>query len=286
MKMRTFLITIINLLIINNLFSQENLNVYTYKFGDMQVSLLQEISKYDKPTVLIGLTDEILNECAPDDTIPGAVNAFFLQANGKNILIDSGYGTKLFDNLKFLGIGAEDIDIVLLTHLHGDHISGMMKNGRKSFPNADVYLSQREHDYWLKETEDERSHAMLSEYKDRLHTLHPNKLGEKAKDFLPGIQAYEAYGHTPGHTVYLFTSSEKQFLIIGDVINVAAIQFPYPNIPAIYDKNAEEASATKVIVLDFASKHNIPIAGMHISYPGMGNVTKNNKGGFIFKPMK
>lgn len=286
MKPRFIIIALFVFSAISSLFAQENSSVYTSKFGTMDINLLQEVSKIDKPNILIGTTPQILEACSTDGTFPGAVNAFLVRANGKNILIDSGFGTKLFDNLQSLGIAAADIDIVLLTHMHGDHIGGMMKDGNISFPNADVYLSQREHNYWLHETDNKGAHAVLTAYKDRLHLFQPDVLGGQLEPIFPGVQAFEAYGHTPGHTVYLFKSEDKPFLIIGDVINVSAVQIPYPQIAAVYDTNAEEASATRRKVLEFAANNNIPIAGMHIPYTGMGYVLNNATNGFKFKTIE
>ncbi len=257
--------------------SQNNPGTYTYKFGEAAISLLQESQQDGKPDILIGATPEILAECAPGGVYPSAVNIFLVHINGKNILIDSGFGSWLFDNLQSLGIEPEAIDIVLLTHLHGDHTGGMMRNGQPSFPKAQVYLSEVEYNYWLNETKDERAHAMLSAYKEQIRLFTPGEPGENSENILPGIQAIKAYGHTPGHTAYLFTSAGKPFLVWGDVINAAAVQIPYPGVSAIYDKDASQAVETRKKILRFAAKNNIPAAGMHI--PATGMITLSEKSG-------
>jgi len=267
------------------LYAQETASVYTYKFGSADISLLQEVSKNDKPDILVNAPAEVISKYAKDGTIPGAVNAFVVQMNGKNIVIDSGFGTKLFENLRSLGIEARNVDVVLLTHLHGDHIGGMTKDGKNSFPNAKVYISQREHDYWAKGT-NEKTRDFLNMYKNQIVLFEPGEVNNSVVEVIPGVKAFVSYGHTPGHTMYQFEDGGAKILVIGDVINVAAIQFPHPEIAAVYDVDKQEASKTKVKVLEYAAENNIPVAGMHIPFPGMGYTSKNGMDGFGFKPFQ
>lgn len=278
--MKTLFVTLFTLI---NMYAQESPSIYTYKFGDSEISLLQELSKNDKPEILIDISPEIVEKYATSGTFSGAVNAFFVRINGQHILIDSGFGTKLFENLQLLDVDAENVHVILMTHLHGDHIGGMMKGGNISFPNAKVYISQREYDYWAGES-NEKTLAFLDAYKSQIHLFEPNEFEDDPVEIIFGVSAFAAYGHTPGHTVYQFTDSDEKILVIGDVINVAAVQFPHPEIAAIYDVDKKEASKTKVKVLKYASENNVPVAGMHLSFPGMGSVSENEDGGFDFQP--
>lgn len=144
--------TIILLLtgIVTPLAAQENPLRITYPIGSFQVSTLSEGEQSGRSSLFIGATEEMLKRYTPEGTFPNAVNAFLIQTPGKTILVDAGFGRKLFDHLQALGVTPEQVDAVLLTHLHGDHIGGMLRDGKPAFPKADVYIAQAEYDYWMK----------------------------------------------------------------------------------------------------------------------------------------
>lgn len=262
--------------------AQEVHPIYSHLCGKVEITLLQEMAKNDKPDVLVDITDEIINQYATNGTFPGAVNVFLVRIEETNILVDAGFGSKLFAHLDTLGVAAEEINVVLITHLHGDHIGGMLRKGKIAFPNAIVYISQREHDYWA-QSDNKGARAFLEAYKKQIRLFDPNELNtQKPVEIIPGVRPFAAYGHTPGHTVYQFGDSTGQILVIGDVINIAPVQFPCPHIAAIYDIDKEEASRTKVNILRYAATNNIPIAGMHLSFPAMGTISEKDNG-FEFK---
>lgn len=277
--------------------AQENPSVFTYKTGNTTISLLSEAQQKGNSGILVGATDAILKEYAPDGSFPNAMNAFLLQTPDKNILFDTGMGRKLFENLESLGVPAEKVDIVIITHMHGDHIGGMLKGDNKAFPNAEVYLSQPEHDYWtnqeiINQLPENRRGSFLNAikvietYKDKLHLFAPGQLGQKAKPILNGVQGIAAYGHTPGHTVFLVGTGNEQLLIWGDLTHAMAIQMPHPEIAVTYDTDPEDAIKARKEILEYVEKHQIPIAGMHIAFPGIGQVKKGETVGYKFIPFK
>jgi len=286
------------LLLLSTIVSAQELpSVFTYKIGNNTISLLSESQQKANPGILIGATDAILKEYAPDGTIPNAMNAFLLQTPDKNILFDTGMGRKLFENLETLGVPAEKVDIVIITHMHGDHIGGMLKGDNKAFPNAEVYLPQPEHDYWtnqeiINQLPENRRGSFLNAikvvetYKDKLHLFVPDQLGGKSNPILKGIQGIAAYGHTPGHTVFLVEAGNEKLLVWGDVTHAMAIQMPHPEIAVTYDVNPEDAIKARKEILEYVEKHQIPIAGMHIAFPGMGQIKKGETIGYKFIPFK
>ena len=251
---------------------QLNMNVFTQTIGTAQVSLLSEGQNTGNSATLIGATSDMFREFAPDSTYPSAVNAFVVQLPGHTILIDAGFGNRLQQNLKSLGITATQIDILALTHLHGDHIGGMLRNEKPVFPNATVYVSQAEYDYW---TSDEAMNSLpenrrggfagarkvLEAYKDRLHLINVREIGETPEPLVPGFYGIAAYGHTPGHTMFMVESGADKFLIWGDITHATAIQMPYPAVAVTYDVNPGQAVATRHKVMDYAARHHIPVAG-------------------------
>ncbi len=202
--------------------------------------------------------------------------------NGVNGLIENG----LFENLQMIGITPEQIDIILLTHMHGDHIGSLLdEKGKASFPNAEVYLAKPEHDYWIK-TEDRNStvKTVINTYKNKLHLFEPTELGKKIENLPDGFESMSAYGHTPGHTAYLIGMGKEKMLIWGDLTHAMAIQMPYPQVAVTYDTDPNGAIASRKRILEYVFRNNIPIGGMHIAFPGMGKITREGKG-YIFIPM-
>ncbi|GHT01157.1 MBL fold metallo-hydrolase [Bacteroidia bacterium] len=252
------------------------------KVGEARVHLLSEGQQKGKTSILIGATPEMVEKQAPDGTFPNAVNAFLIQFSGKNILVDTGFGKRLFDNLQNLGVVAENIDIVLITHAHGDHIGGMLRDGERAFPNAQVYLSQKEHDYWTSDAvKNTNVRQLVAAYKDQLHLFNPAVIGEPATPLVGGVTAIAAYGHTPGHTMYEVESQGEKLLIWGDLTHAMALQMPYPSVAVTYDVDPAQAVKARLEVLNYVSTNAIPVAGMHIAYPAVGKVVKAGNG-YIF----
>jgi len=277
------------------LFAQETKNIFKFKVGSEEVCLFSEGERAGTTEILIGVTPEQLQKTVPDG-FTSAINAFLVRSSGKNILIDTGIGRNLFDNLFFEGVKPEQIDAVLITHGHGDHIGGLLQNGQAAFPNATLYLSQQEHDFWtsdemMNQAEEGRRGGFqgvrdaVNVYKERLHLFTPDELGAEATMLLPGIQAIAAYGHTPGHTVFMVGSGEQKILVWGDLTHVMPVQMPYPDLAVTYDVDPKQAIESRLKILEYVSKNNIPIAGMHIAYPGMGDVREKEDGGYEFLPL-
>ncbi|MDR0294807.1 MAG: MBL fold metallo-hydrolase, partial [Prevotellaceae bacterium] len=207
-------------------------DIFTYKIGDCEVSMLSEVQQKINPNLLIGATPEMLQECAPDGTIPNAMVAYLIRTPEQVVLVDAGLGTNLFDNLFSLGIKPEQVDAILITHMHFDHIGGLLQDGKLMFPNADLYISESEYKYWENEKSQggERARQVLKAYKGQRQLFHPNQLDSITTFLLPNIQAIAAYGHTPGHTLYLLSSGEEKMLFWGDLTHAMAIQMPYPQV--------------------------------------------------------
>lgn len=287
----------ISLLLIGNAYAQESSSMFTYNIGDLKISLLSESQQNGKTNILIGATDEMIKEYAPDGTFPNAMNAFLVQTPDKNILFDTGIGRKLIENLASLGVTPEQIDIICITHMHGDHIGGMLKDDKAVFPNAEIYLPKPEHDYWTNQEiinklpENNRNGFLnaikvVNTYKSKLHLFEPINIGTSTTTVLPGIQGIAAYGHTPGHTGFLLESKGEQFLIWADLTHAMVFQMPHPEIAVTYDTNPADAINARQAILKYVSEKNIPIAGMHIAFPGMGRVEKSGSEGYRFIPLQ
>ena len=279
--MKKYIIILIVSFMTISVFAQENSNVFTYKFGSVEVYLLSEGQNTGKSNIFVGATPEMIQKCLPEGTYPNSCNAFLVRLSGKNILIDTGYGRNLFDNLKSVGVSPEQVDAILITHAHGDHIGGLLKDGQAAFPNAELYISKAENDNITG-----NARNAVEAYKSKLRIFEPKETDANPDVLLAGIRAIAAYGHTPGHTLYMIESGSEKFLIWGDLTHALAIQMPYPQVAMTYDKNTEMAIASRKKILEYVAANKITVAGMHNAFPGMGNITKAQDGGYTYTPLK
>ena len=233
--------------------------------GNATITTLNDVTGEGKTDILIGATSHDLTTYLPTENYTSVINAFLVQSNGKNILIDTGLGKKLITNLNAININAQDIDIILITHMHADHIGGLLNdNGQATFPHSDIYIASKEHAFWQSEETAQQAQTVLNVYKDKIHLFEPSTLNDPANEIVSGITAIAAYGHTPGHTAFLLTSEGSRLLFWGDITHVTPIQFPKPEITVIYDNDPIEAVATRQAILNFVVEQNIPIAGAHV----------------------
>ena len=266
--------------------AQENPNVFTHKMGAVEISLLSEGQGTGNSSIFVGATPEMIQKSIPDGGYPRSTNAFLVRMAGKIILIDTGTGRNLFDNLKTLGVAPEQVDVVLITHVHGDHIGGMLKDGQAAFPKAELYMSKPEHDFALNgETINANARRMIEVYQSKLHLFQPNEIDANPHVLFSGIQAIATYGHTPGHTVYMVVSGNEKILVWGDLTHAMAIQMPFPQVAMTYDVNPEMAVASRKKILEYVAQNNILVAGMHTAFPGMGKITKAPEGGYTHAPI-
>ena len=293
MKKNTKFLLLLLLLSTYNLTAQEDESPITYEIGSFNVTVLPEGSGQRKADILIGATQEMLNQYLPKGTYTSAVNAFLIETDDKTVLVDAGYGKKLLANLEICGKSPEKIDIILLTHMHGDHIGGLLQNNKKSFPNAMLYIPQFEYDYWMNNEimqnlpENRRgsftqARKVIEAYKNNIILFISGELDGITHEVFPGIRSVAAYGHTPGHTVYLLESDSHRFMIWGDLTHVTPIQAAYPQIAVTYDTDPVKAVESRQHILQYLSDNKIDIAGMHIEYPGIGKLSKSKSGGYTF----
>jgi glyoxylase-like metal-dependent hydrolase (beta-lactamase superfamily II) len=255
--------------------------VFAWKGGGVEVWSLQENQGPGNPSILINAADAV-KKYIPTGKSLSATNEFLIKSGGKIILVDTGFGGALFGELASLGVKPGDVDLVLLTHTHIDHVSGLARDGKALFPKAELLLAKAEYD-WAKTNP--KTMESLKPYESRTRTFDPGTLGGAGPEAAPGVKAWAAYGHTPGHTVFLVESGGQRLLIIGDLLHVEAVQFPRPDISASYDKDPAEAAKTREAVLAWAAANKAPIAGSHLLYPAMGDVAKDGAG-FKYTPKK
>jgi len=261
-------------------FASESGGIFSFRVGQFDVFMLVESEREGNTNIIPGADEATLRRFIPAEGFRHTANAFLIKAPGQNILVDTGTGSGgvILERIKTLGVEPDKVDVVLLTHLHWDHFGGLGSDGKANFPNAKVYLSDREHEHFTRIAVNQRVLDVLEPYGANIITFEPCVLGAAYRELLPGITAIANYGHTPGHTVFLVENSGAKLIIAGDFLHVALVQFPNPDISATFDMDQSAAAASRRQILDYAARNNIPVGGMHIVYPGIGNVEADGSG--------
>ena len=221
-----------------------------------------------------------------------SVNGFLINTGDKLVLIDTGAGTlfgptlgKLLSNLKAAGYQPEQVDEIIITHMHPDHVGGLSADGQRVFPNAVVRAEQEDADYWLsadnlaKAPEDSKgffqgAQAMLKPYADagKLNTFKGDT------ELLPGIRAQVTHAHTPGHSVIAVESKGQRLLLLGDLIHVGSVQFDRPKVAIGFDSDSKNAVKQRIKVFDKVAKDGDLAGAAHLSFPGLGHIRRTTTG--------
>jgi glyoxylase-like metal-dependent hydrolase (beta-lactamase superfamily II) len=207
--------------------------------------------------------DSLLTTLMPTGASRSAINAFIAIDSSNTILFDAGLGAenggRLLKTMKEADLDPAKVTAVCLTHLHFDHIGGLLLNGRAAFPNATIYLSQEEYDAWGDGGPMAKNNGMwkqvMETYKGHIKTFHD---GEKLFDGL--VVANLAPGHTPGHTVY---TVDGICLIAGDLLHAQDLQLDHPQFCARYDADPAQATATRTQILQNVRDNGQHFAGAH-----------------------
>lgn len=253
---------------------------------DLDEKLLKNIDKRDIQRLLA-------REFLKGPKVQTAVNAYLVNTGNKLILVDAG-AAKLFgpglgnivDNLKAAGYTPEQVDTVLITHLHGDHINGLVTpDGQRVFANAEVWSAKADNDFWLSEAIAAQAPKDFQPFfKMSRDAAAPYLAAGKWKTFdsdrelLAGVSSVDTHGHTPGHASYLFQSGDQRLLVLGDLVHNHAVQFARPEVAFEFDNDPKQAVATRKRVFHKAAREKLMVAGMHLPFPGVGHVRKEAKG--------
>ena len=248
-----------------NIAQHENIHkeLNTLQVGEVKATWIQDVKSKQSPAIFPDASASLIDSLGLQDGIPSSISTFLVQTDSTVILFDTGLGkenSRMIYLLDSVGVKPADIRYLYLTHLHGDHIGGMMNGNERVFPHAAVYLAKQEYDGWMQMADDKKAQVVktLNAYKAQLHLF-------AFGDTLPGnVVALDAAGHTPGHTVY----QAGKLLVVGDILHGNALQLLYPEICPTYDMDKEKAIESRKRILDYALKNDLMMAGMHFPSPG------------------
>lgn len=211
---------------------------------------------------------------APSDTIALGVDALLVRTGGRLVLIDTGVGGALQASLAKAGHTPDQVSDILITHTHGDHVGGLVKDGRLAFPNATIRMSAAEWT-WLqgKAAQADLAKAIAG----KVETFEPGAV------VAPGITAKAIAGHTPGHVGYEIASGEARLLDIGDTAHSFIISLARPDWKVGFDTDKDVARESRIAALKALAASGELVFSPHFPYPGVGRVEARGEG-FVWTP--
>ncbi len=275
--------------------TKQNSPFYHFRIGAIEATVISDGQTLFPPHPLYAVNTtekEVIkaleSHFLPTDLYRLQCNALVLAMGNEKVLIDTGAGNTLGPGMGHLilhmskaGIEPKSISTILITHCHLDHIGGLMHEGRPLFPNATLYISEQELNFWQAKNIDLNSMPIEESFKNNFKkAFHDNvlPLNDRINTFrfneeiVAGIQAVETTGHSPGHTSYWIRSGSDSLLHTGDIFHHPAFDLEHPSWATAFDQDAPKAYKTRRKILDMASFERIPVMSYHMPFPALGHV--------------
>ncbi|MDR7336059.1 MBL fold metallo-hydrolase [Roseateles asaccharophilus] len=228
-------------------------------------------------------------QSAPLET---SVNAWLINTGSRLVLVDAGAGGlfgptlgKLMQQIRAAGYASEQVDDILITHMHADHVGGLAADGQRLFSNATVHAHKAEAEYWLSQAQlDAAPQEKKGFFQGAQASLQPYvkagrlKTFERDSEIVPGVRTVATPGHTPGHAIYAVESQGQRLVLIGDLIHVASVQLASPGITIAFDTDEPQAAAARARVFAELARDGSLVGASHFSFPGMGRLRQAGKG--------
>src|SRR6202167_128682 len=255
---------------------------HRFNLGDAEVTVVSDGPRPLGPPkgTFVGVPDEEVRKMLSDnflspDNVVLEQNSPIVNTGDKLILFDTGMSTAE------AGIKPEDIDAVVFSHAHIDHIGGVVDaNGKVLFPNAQFYIAQSDYDFWTDEKKlDGALKGFVTHARKNLMPIRDRLVFFKdGQEFLPGVQAMAAPGHTVGHHMFMVTSNGKSFAFLGDLTHHAVLLLEKPRMEFSYDTDPKQAADSRVKMLTMLAANKTPVMSYHFAWPGFGHVAKAGDG--------
>jgi len=274
--------------------------VYRYKVGDYEIIQLMDGARtmpMPENFVVNASKDQAIQAAAaaymPEGKVTIPFAPMIINTGSKLIAVDTGNGLGAFAatkgavgqarmNMEAAGIDPKKIDIVLISHFHGDHIGGLKNaDGSPAFPNAEIKVPATELAFWSDEANASKANsfnkAQFPAVKKMMDGIKVSTY-EPDKEVAPGITSIATPGHTPGHTSFVVASGSKKILVQIDVTNVPSLFLRHPDWHALFDNDGDVAQATRHKIYDMAAAEKMTVVGYHFPYPCVGHVEKDGAG--------
>jgi glyoxylase-like metal-dependent hydrolase (beta-lactamase superfamily II) len=267
---------------------------YRRKVGNAEVTALLDGYLDIAHNLWVGIEEADVKQAIADSFLPDngniriGITSYLVNTGDRLILVDSGsaelFGPtagKFLEMLAAAGHSADQIDDILITHMHPDHIGALITaDGKATFANAQVHVAQKEIEFWASETNlasapdfakpwYQAALDVKAAYDGRLNIF------SGAPELITGVTAMELHGHTPGQTGYHFGFDGDELLIWGDACGVAAVQFQHPEAGLVFDVDGETGKKTRAKLLDMAAHDKLLVASPHCPFPSFGHVARS-----------
>ena len=272
---------------------------YRYKVGDLEITSINDGARS------FPMPDGFVKNVAKDEALAAAEAAYMpkgqvtvpfnpqvINTGSKLVLIDAGYGPGIAPSVGLLpagmaaaGIDPRAIDIVVLSHLHPDHINGIKTaDGALAFPNAELKVPTLDWAFWMSDDNmGKAANDMMKGYFANTRKILADQAGKVTKydwgqEVAPGITAVDARGHTPGHTAFAVASGSARILIQSDVTNIPELFLRHPDWHVAFDIDPVVAAQTRHKIYDMAAAERMTVVGFHFQFPSIGHVEKDGAG--------
>lgn len=272
---------------------------YRYRLGDFEVTAILDFARRtDKPETVFGTNQTPQDVAAlleqnllPEDWMVNMFTPLLVNTGSQRILFDTGLGAanggRLVERLAAAGTAADQVDVVVISHCHPDHIGGLMTDGKPSFPKARYVVGETEYQFWSApdrlsgptEGPARLVAANVTPLKDRMSFL------KDGTEVAPGIRAMAAFGHTPSHMAFHIESSGKRLLLGADFCNHYVLSLQRPDWEVKFDADKARAAETRKKILGMLAADRIPFTSYHMPFPALGFVEKSAEGGYRFVPV-
>jgi len=265
--------------------------VYRFMVGDVRITTLSDgTAAQDYHKLLQGITpaatDAALRSVFEVNPLQTSINAYLLEIGGRRILIDTGTGSlfgpdtagKLLSALATAGVKPDQIDDIMLTHVHADHMGGLVQDGKVVFPNAVIHYGQPDMAFFVGPVVPGKSHGNAELSKQARDMLQPYIDAGKVSTFsaettlAPGLTAIPHPGHTPGSAFYRLVNKGQRIVFVGDIVHAAAVQFASPSVSIVYDAEPTLAIAVRKKAFAELAASRTLVAVPHMSFPGVGHI--------------
>ena len=268
--------------------AKPNAQKQTVNIGGFEVStLLAGTRTAPDPQSIFGMnvSAEEFAAVSAENFIPVDKNQFFftptvVRTGDEVVLFDTGLNAEgIKAPLAAAGVSPEEVTVIVVTHMHGDHIGGLTDDdGNATFANARYVTGQKEYDAWAKMDSD----AFNAKVKPLAEKM--TFIGD-GDAVVSGVTGIAANGHTPGHMAYMLESEGEQLVLIGDTANHYVWSLAYPDWEVKFDMDKQAAAASRKKLLGMLAADKIPFVGYHMPFPGMGYVAPRGEGGFQYVPV-